>query len=134
MLLIPSKIQPTGIKNLLKNTYIRKPDGNLTSGGRVAWSIARGLGPRPEGVRGFKSHPPHLSGKINHCEELPSRTLSEVQRRFLSVSTYGYRDQLMRYVFQSLDFPSRAVCCFEIVCRRLRSASRQSQFSKKLKH
>jgi hypothetical protein len=28
-------------------------------GGRPAWPTARGLGPRPLGVRGFESHPPH---------------------------------------------------------------------------
>ena len=37
-------------------------------GGFQAWSKERGLGPRGEGLRGFKSHPPHFSlDPTVHC-------------------------------------------------------------------
>ena len=41
------------------NDYSFKPTPSSPCGGRPAWSTARGLGPRPSGVRGFESHPPH---------------------------------------------------------------------------
>ncbi len=41
------------------NRYSFTNAARTRCGGRPAWSTARGLGPRPLGVRGFESHPPH---------------------------------------------------------------------------
>ena len=59
------------------------------SGGCRAWTKARDWGSRPEGVRGFKSHPPHFYRSItssNYCSS--ARLLNPVPLpcNFLTIS------------------------------------------------
>jgi hypothetical protein len=54
---VPSSVQREEVEMLYFGLCLK----SRCRGGFQAWSKERGLGPRGEGLRGFKSHPPHFS-------------------------------------------------------------------------
>jgi hypothetical protein len=48
------------VNKILKADNVLSSLNELDSGGLPVWSKEQGLGPCRVGVRGFKSHPPHL--------------------------------------------------------------------------